>query len=278
MNYRHVFHAGNFADVFKHCVLINLLFALQRKGKPFFFLDTHAGLGYYNLISEAAKKACEFESGINRLLAINTEKLPLAVKKYLEIINQLNNNKAIQYYPGSPYCARSLLRPMDRMVACELHPEDYLHLKQVFVRDKQVQIQHENGYSSLKALLPPKERRGLVLIDPPFEQENEYEQIRLSLQNGLKRWQTGIYAVWYPIKSGSPPSEYLSKLKEDLKTEILLIEFCIDDRVAYQKLCACGMVIINPPFKMKEELAELLKFLWMALSPYQQGFYRLKYL
>jgi len=208
MNYRHIYHAGNFGDVFKHAILTLLIQNLLRKDTSFCYLDTHAGIGVYNLLSTAAQKTKEYESGIVKLL--KCENYPKELDTYLGIVKKLHEG----YYPGSPYIVRSLLRPIDRMILLELHDDDIITLKQQFWNDKQVAVHHYDGYQGLKAFLPPKEHRGLVFMDPPFEQPNEFDQIIVALKMATKRWATGIYAVWYPIKD----LKAVNKFKNDLNS------------------------------------------------------------
>jgi 23S rRNA (adenine2030-N6)-methyltransferase len=204
MNYRHAFHAGNFADVFKHTILVGLLQALKEKPAPFCYLDTHAGAGRYDLRGVEAARTGEAESGIVRLLGAQAEAPPL-LRAYLDLIAALNlagySGHAIAIYPGSPLIASHLLRPSDRAVLCELQGEEAAALKALFAGDARIGVHQRDGYAALAALLPPKERRGLVLIDPPFEaQEGEFCAIEAALKSAYARWPTGIYAIWYPIK------------------------------------------------------------------------------
>ncbi|HRG16285.1 MAG TPA: 23S rRNA (adenine(2030)-N(6))-methyltransferase RlmJ, partial [Pseudomonadota bacterium] len=196
MNYRHVYHAGNFADVLKHVVLIALIEALKTKQTPFAVLDTHAGAGRYSLASEEALKTGEFRDGVMRLLA--AERLPTLVHAYLNLVRSQNGS---QSYPGSPLIAAQLLRDSDRLMVCELQNAEIASLRQLFARDARVAVHQRDGYQAMSALLPPPEKRGLVLIDPPFEaQEQEFRVIEEALAAAHKRFANGVYAVWYPIK------------------------------------------------------------------------------
>jgi 23S rRNA (adenine2030-N6)-methyltransferase len=262
MNYRHVYHAGNFSDVFKHSILVLLLENLLRKEKPFCYVDTHAGLGVYNLQSPAAQKTLEYLSGISRVLNWAENDIPVEIAPYLAAIKKLNN---VNFYPGSPFIARSLLRPQDRMVLMELHPEDVLSLKNVFVNDKQVGVHHYDGYQGLKAFLPPHERRGLVLIDPAFEQKNEFDLVLLALENALLRWQTGIYAIWYPIKDLALVANFLHSLSK-MDLQCLVCEMIIDKQTVLKEFIGCGMVIINPPWQIEIVLKRVLSWLWRVLA------------
>jgi|SRR5579883_1061554 len=279
MNYRHIYHAGNFADVIKHVTLIAILQALLRKDTAFCYLDTHAGIGYYDLLSESAGKTKEYESGIEKV--IRAEQPPLLVQDYLDCVHQINNRlsashlhlASLHYYPGSPMIARYFARPQDRLIACELQPEEYQSLKNTFAGDKQVALHHLDGFLGLKAFLPPHERRGLVLIDPPYESPDEFTRITHSLPIALKRWQTGTYAIWYPIKERRQTERFYRSLKQALSQPILIVELTIYPDLA-NHLNGCGMAIINPPWQLDETLAAILPWLWQTLAINHQGGYR----
>lgn len=270
MNYRHIYHAGNFADVFKHVVLIALLESLLRKDKPYCYLETHAGVGRYNLTTKEALKTKEFVSGIKQILKTD-KRLPLEVQTYLDIIKKLNPENPLHYYPGSPLIAYNFLRADDRMVLAELHPEDASTLKQEFFGNKNVAVHQTDGYQTLKAFLPPKENRGLVFIDPPYEDSKEIERMGQALQNAIKHWRNGMYAIWYPIKE----KRLIFNLKEQLKKlpvqEILLADLSIHPEDSAFGLNGSGMAIINPPWQLDARLNELLPWLWQVLSPEKAG-------
>lgn len=278
MNYRHIYHAGNFADVFKHIVLANLLQSFHQKDKPFCFMDTHAGAGRYDLHAKEAQKTHESAHGIEQLIKI--KEIPHAiVQTYLNIVTAINRNesdKKLRYYPGSPYIAHYFLRLQDKMILTELHREDAFLLKQAFNLDKQVAVHQQDGYLALKAFLPPKEKRGLVLIDPPFEQTNELEKIYQGLEIALKRWSNGIYAIWYPIKEKNVMTQLYHHLKKLNQKEILQIELSIYPEDSPISLNGSGMAIINPPWQLKTELEPVLSWLWQVLSPEKLGGYRIK--
>lgn len=277
MNYRHNYHAGSFADVFKHIVLIALIQSLLQKEKPFCYLDTHAGAGRYDLSSEAAQKSREFDTGIIQLL--KQKHFPEEIESYLAAINAVNAEKKSlpQFYPGSPRIVRYLLRPQDSMILTELHPEEFATLKQEFRQDKQVAVHHQDGYQALKAFLPPSERRGLVFIDPSFEKSEEFKQIITGLKIALERWAAGIYAIWYPIKNRTEVNDFYRGLKTQFSKEILIIEFGIyaEDLPG---LTTCGMVIINPPWQLDRKFEKIIPWLWQALSPDKTGNLRIKWL
>src|SRR4051794_26934444 len=192
MNYRHAFHAGNFADCFKHALLVALLDSLARKPAPFCVMDTHAGSGRYDLCADAARRTEEAQGGILRLLTNRDTASPLAA--YLDLIGRLG------LYPGSPLIIRSLLRPDDRLVCCEKHPEEMATLKRLFRDDTQVEVHARSGWEAMGALLPPRQKRGLVFIDPPFEERDEFTTLVAGLKTGHARFGHGVFAAWYPIK------------------------------------------------------------------------------
>ena len=269
MNYRHIYHAGNFADVFKHITLIALAQSLLRKEAGFCYLDTHAGVGHYDLTSSYAQKNKEFESGIQKIFS---EKNPPAlITEYLNCIKELNPQDKLTIYPGSPYFVRCLLRPQDRMVLSELHEDDYLTLKKFFGRDKRVAIHHLNGYQGLKAFLPPKERRGLVLIDPPYEKPDEFTKLTSILPQAIEHWDTGVYALWYPIKERRATDRLIQKLKSKISRPTLTAELSIYPENIHTSLNGSGMMIVNPPWQLDKELNELLPWLWKRLSVEGQG-------
>jgi 23S rRNA (adenine2030-N6)-methyltransferase len=287
MNYRHIYHAGNFADVFKHCVLIALLQALQRKEKGFCYLDTHAGSGRYDLRAAEAQKTGEFSAGIERILRQKIAgAVPAEISAYLAAIKSINSNPHLEQnknpaeifpsiYPGSPLIARHFLRPQDRMILAELHPHDAALLKKEFRNDKQTAAHQQDGYLALKAFVPPAEKRGLALIDPPYEQENESERIYAALQLALKHWATGIYAVWYPIKEQRLAHALQQQLTSLPAKEILYAELSIYPEDTPLGLNGSGLAIINPPWQIEARLHQLLPWLWQALSPQKTGGFRI---
>lgn len=265
MNYRHSFHAGNHADVLKHVVLLAIVEALKRKATPFFVLDSHAGRGRYLLQGEHSDKTGEARAGIFRLLVLGN--LPVAVQRYLKRVQADNPVGALVAYPGSPLLVAQSMREHDRLVACELQPEEAKALETLFRPDGRVAVHTRDGYAAVKALLPPKEKRGLVLIDPPYEaQEDEYPRILEALAEGLQRWPTGCFAVWYPIKQRRSLAAFMRKLtalpcKSALRAELLVRP---DDSPL--RLNGSGMVVINPPWKIDQELAHALPVLAKLLA------------
>ena len=267
MNYRHGFHAGNFADILKHLVLCELVRLLTSKDKKLFVLDTHAGAGGYDLASQMAARTGEAEAGIARLLAAPKAGMPEAVARYLAAVSAYDRKFGpvggpLRRYPGSPRLIRGTMRATDRFVACELHPQDALSLKREFAGDPSVEVRQADGYHALKAMLPPPERRALVLIDPPFEETNEFEKLARALRHGLRRFAIGCYAVWYPIKDEAAVEEFVAA-QAGLKTVRLELHIPVDST----KLGACGVLVINPPWKFEEAMRESLPWIEAQLGP-----------
>jgi 23S rRNA (adenine2030-N6)-methyltransferase len=265
MNYRHSFHAGNHADVLKHVVLLAMVEALKRKSAPFFALDTHAGRGRYLLQGEHSDKTGEARAGIFRLMVLG--KLPPPVQRYLKAVQADNPVGALVSYPGSPMLLAQAMRADDRLAACELQHEEAKALELLFRHDARVQVAERDGYGAVKALLPPKLKRGLVLIDPPYEaQEEEYPRILAALADGLQRWPTGSYAVWYPIKQRRTLNACMRKLAALPCKSILRAELLVRPDDSPLRLNGSGMVVLNPPYKLDQELAAALPVLAKLLA------------
>lgn len=267
MNYRHIYHAGNFADVLKHAVLARLIEHLKLKDKAFRMLDTHAGIGLYDLSSDEAQKTGEWRDGIGRLL---DAELPADIASlldpYLSAVKALNPEGAMRLYPGSPKLARMLFRPQDRLSAMELHPDDHETLRRLFDGDYQARITHLDGWLTLGAHLPPKEKRGLVLVDPPFEIEGEYGRLADGLAKGWRRFPGGTFCLWYPLKSGAPVKEFHQALKDLEIPKMLCAELSVRSDRETAGLSGSGLVIVNPPFTLKTELDRLLPYLKTVLA------------
>ena len=264
MNYRHIYHAGNFADVFKHIVLIMLVQALTKKDKAILFMDTHAGIGKYDLTTEMAQKTNEYTQGFLKLYQKNyhPDNDPAVIASYKNLINALNLGQEIPtLYPGSPWIIKALMRPQDQLILTELHPEDILTLKRNFAHNKQIAIHHLSGYAALKAFLPPKCGRGLVLIDPPFEDKNEFGQILASLDGALKRFKNGIYLIWYPIKDRGQVEQFYQQLGRLEVKNWLMREFGLMSEQPMSGLSKCGIAILNPPWQFEHELDQMIAWL-----------------
>jgi 23S rRNA (adenine2030-N6)-methyltransferase len=261
MNYRHAFHAGNFADCMKHALLVWLLRALTRKPAPLFVLDTHAGIGRYDLANGPAARTAEWRTGIARLL----DDPPPPVADYIGLVRSLD------LYPGSPLLVRSLFRSEDRLACCEAHPEDAAALRRHFARDRQVAVHHGDGWEALGALLPPKERRGLVLIDPPFEDPQEFTRLATGLGAGHRRFGNGVFAAWYPIKHRAPVRRFLTDMQESGIRDIVAAELLLREPVEPARLNGCGMVVINPPYRFEQDVPPILTALLERLGGREPG-------
>jgi len=276
MNYRHLYHAGNFADVFKHILLVALIQSLQRKPKPICYIETHAGSGFYDLTSVEAQKNTEFREGVSKIWKMRDT--PEIVTAYQTIIRQFNQKAGLHFYPGSPAIVKALLRTHDRMWLCELQEDEANQLQQLFIHEKQIKVFQQEGYQALKAWLPPTERRGLVFIDPPFEKDTEFNDIINGLKAAYQRWQTGVYAIWYPIKSRTEVTQFHQSLSRMSIQKILIAELCIYPDDIPIRFNGTGLVIINPPWQFDEQLQTLLPWLWSQLAVAQQGNYRIHWL
>lgn len=258
MNYRHAFHAGNFADVFKHALLARMLVYLAQKPAPLRYIDTHAGLGRYDLASPEAQRTGEWRSGIGRILA---EPPPDAVaallQPWLDCLGPSDAEHRPSVYPGSPELARRLLRGQDRLSLFERHPVDASALSAAMQGDPRVRVTAQDGYAGLNALAPPPERRGLVLIDPPFEARDEFTAMTQALVRAHRKWATGVYALWYPVKQAGAGEAFAADLRRTGVPRILRVELAVGGA---EGLSACGMAIVNPPFPLQAEAAILLPF------------------
>jgi 23S rRNA (adenine2030-N6)-methyltransferase len=265
LNYRHDFHAGNFADVFKHAILTRVLVYLMRKPAPLRFIDTHAGSGRYNLNSAEAGRTDEWRSGIGRIdPTVMDDEARALLAPYLAVVGAAAKGEG--FYPGSPALSLSLLRPFDRMLFCDLHPAALQALKTCVGRDKRAKVIALDGYTGLNAFLPPIERRGLILIDPPFESDHEFEMLAASLVAAWRKWRDGVYVAWYPIKDRRGATLLASRLQEAGITALRL-EFQLAPPEADQHLGANGLIVINPPFCLEAEAACLLPALVRQLAP-----------
>jgi 23S rRNA (adenine2030-N6)-methyltransferase len=262
--YRHLFHAGNFADVFKHVLLTRLLLALAKKDTPFCYLDTHAGSGRYNLAHDWAQKAREYESGIAKLW--QREDIPESLTPYLAAVRADNADGVLRFYPGSPRIARRFFRAQDRAVLSELNQTDCEALKTLFARDRQVAAHHMDGYQALKAFLPPAERRGLVLLDSSFDRAREFVRIVEALIAAHQRWPTGIYAIWYPLMDAAGMKAFARDVISTGLRKILRVEIAILPPEWTQTTRGCGLLIVNPPWHFEDEAKPLVDWLWGALS------------
>ncbi len=268
MNYRHAYHAGNFADVLKHIVLSRIIIHLQRKDKAFRVMDTHAGIGRYDLTSEEAEKTGEWRDGIGRILnAEIPEDISKLLAPYLGLMEISANKKLLSFYPGSPLIARKLLRKQDRLSLTELHPSDVEQLRKLFAGDYQVRVNELDGWLALGGHLPPKEKRGLVLVDPPFEETDEFEKLQQGLAEAHKKWATGTYCLWYPVKHHRTTEDFATNIKQLDIAKTLRVELHIRRPASDSGLNGCGLIIVNPPYTLYEELSRLMP--WLAKLMHQ---------
>jgi 23S rRNA (adenine2030-N6)-methyltransferase len=265
LSYRHSFHAGNHADVLKHTVQSLIIEALKEKEKPFLYLDTHAGAGRYQLSGEHAERTGEYLEGIARLW--QCDDIPETLTPYLDAVKAFNPGGQLRYYPGSPLIARHLLRPQDKLQLTELHPSDYPLLRGEFSKDKRAMVSRGDGYQQLKAKLPPVSRRGLILIDPPYEIKTDYQAVVQGISDGYKRFATGVYALWYPVVLRQQIKRMIHDLEETGIRRILQIELAVRPDSDQRGMSASGMIVINPPWKLEQQMAELLPWLHARLVP-----------
>jgi len=270
LSYRHAYHAGNFADVFKHIVLTLLLNALRQKEKPFLYLDTHSGAGRYDLNAEFAQKNSEYLAGISRLY--QETDWPAAASTYLQLVHQCNANlDTIQYYPGSPWLALHLMRPQDRLYLCELHPRDVEILSKDFGQQRRVTVEKINGYQRLISLLPPLERRGLAFIDPAFERKHEIDELIEALTQAWRRWPTGMYGIWYPLHEHFPLQSFRQRLIDTGQRKLLVAEFLQRPAGGLPGMYGSGLVIVNPPWTLTQQLDTIKPWLERVVGEKNQG-------
>ena len=283
MNYRHAYHAGNFADVIKHIALVRILSYLHQKEAAFRVIDSHAGAGLYDLQGDEANATGEWLTGIGRIMQTrwSEEALPL-VTPYLDIVRSFNPPGKLTVYPGSPLIARALLREQDSLVACEVEPKARKALVSSLRRDPQARVVDIDGWVGLPAYVPPQERRGLVLIDPPFESKNEFDNLAEGFSKAFSKWSSGIFALWYPAKSRRATEELSRRVLAHVsdvsagKGTVLRLEFSVAPQVADGKLVSTGMLIVNPPWTLMAELKVILPELIKPLGIGGAARYRLE--
>jgi 23S rRNA (adenine2030-N6)-methyltransferase len=276
LSYRHAFHAGNHADVLKHYVFSLVLDYFNQKDKPYWVIDTHAGAGMYALKSDFAKKNAEFESGIARLFA--AKNLPESLRNYVEIIKKYNENKRLEFYPGSPKIAEDFLRADDKMRLFELHPSDCKLLIENFSgKSRQTKIEMQDGFAGIKACLPPPTKRAVVLIDPPYELKEDYLRVLDCIKDSLKRFATGTYLVWYPVLQRPEPAEMIKQLLA-LNSDFLQVEMCVQaPSVDGYGMHGSGMFIMNPPYTLPKILEETIPILTQLLAIDESADFKINY-
>ncbi|WP_435235628.1 23S rRNA (adenine(2030)-N(6))-methyltransferase RlmJ [Psychromonas sp. PT13] len=274
LSYRHSFHAGNFADVLKHTVSTSILNYMLKKDKPFCYLDTHSGCGAYSLDSNEALKTNEFLNGIGPLWG-RTD-LPDPVADYLEQVTEFNAQSELNFYPGSPSIALQMLRDQDRMFLFELHPNEFTNMRENFSGNRQIKMANSDGLKGLIANMPPKERRGFVLIDPSYEIKTEYQQVVDTLIKAHKRFATGTYALWYPVVDRQTISTMERELVQSGIKNIQLFELGLSKDSMEKGMTSTGMIVINPPWTLKADMEASLPFLANTLGMRGEGFYRIE--
>jgi len=274
--YRHLFHAGNTADVFKHALLAQLLLGVAKKDKPFLYLDTHAGTGRYDLTHEWARKNAEHREGIALVWARGDA--PAALAPYLDAVRAENPDGRLRFYPGSARIARRLVRTHDRMVLTELNPKDCAALATLFARERGVLVRNEDGYQALKAYLPPPERRALVFVDSSFDRAREFERLTRAFAAAHRRFATGVYALWYPLMEPVAMRAFERGIKATGIRRILQLELAVSDLFASGSLRGSGLVVANPPFGFEAAARAILAWLWPLLSRGGEGGQRVAWL
>jgi 23S rRNA (adenine2030-N6)-methyltransferase len=267
MNYRHDYHAGNFADVVKHVVLARVVTYMMAKPRPFRVIDTHAGAGRYDLLGPEASKTGEWRDGIGRIFAAH---FPAAVtdvlQPYLNAVRSVNPTDELKVYPGSSLIARTIMRPEDVLVANELNVGEFGRLKHVFGRAKNTTILNIDARHAVKSLLPPKERRGVILIDPPFEAKSEFDDLAVAVKEAMARFSAGVYLVWYPLKDEAAADRFVAEATRDSSLEFLDVRFSVCASFPGLGLTAAGLLVLNPPYLLRNELETLLPYLKDVLS------------
>ena len=274
LSYRHSYHAGNHADVLKHIVLTLCINSLKEKEKPFLYLDTHSGAGRYLLQSEHAEKTGEYLSGIN--LIWQQSETPELLNTYLSVLKRYNPFDKLKYYLGSPLIAKQLLREQDKINLTELHPTDYPLLRQEFSKDKRARVLREDGFSQLKSKLPPESRRGIILIDPSYEIKDDYQKIPKALLEAYKRFATGIYLIWYPVVSRTQTQKMIDEIVNLGIKKISQFEFAIKPDNNQKGMTASGMIVINPPWKLQQQMQTIMPWLKNTLDTEKMGNYLIK--
>lgn len=283
MNYRHAYHAGNFADVVKHIILTRILEYMKLKDAAFRVIDTHAGIGLYDLMGPEAAKTIEWKSGIFRLMeAVDNDELDAEttalIAPFINAVKAENTTSDIRYYPGSPLLTRHLLRKQDRLSALELHPNDVKTLAKLFDGDYQVRVTHLDGWLAMGAHLPPKEKRGVVLVDPPFEIGGEFDRLASNLAKAHKKFSGGTYALWYPVKDHREVKKFHQALYDTGIQKIMVAELSIRAPSLEPRLDGTGMIIVNPPYVLEKELKLILPALVKLLCEDKGAGYRLNWI
>lgn len=267
LSYRHGFHAGNHADVLKHWACVMIAEYMGEKGKPYWYVDTHSGAGVYSLDSDESQKTEEFKGGIK---AIWQQPVPDVLNSYMDIVKALNKTDELKLYPGSPWVVSKCLEKGDRARLFELHPQDYKLLNRNFGGDRSIKVEQQDGYAGLKAILPPPTKRALVVIDPPYEQPKEYDQVVTCITQSLKRFATGVYVVWYPLlnrnSKQNASEKMVSKLTKLGAKSTLEVNFWVSGKDEEAGMYGSGLCILNPPWNLEKKLSEGLPYLVKQLG------------
>lgn len=265
LSYQHGYHAGNFADVFKHLALSRIMAYLCQKDKPLYYLDTHSGCGLYDLKDNQANKTSEYRQGISLLWQQKDRMSPL-MSNYLSVIQAFNPNGSLRYYPGSPCLARALLRSQDRMIFSELHPREFEQLKQLPKQGKHIFYNHEDGLKTMIATVPPPERRGLIFTDPSWEVKDDYKNIPRTIQSAYNRFSTGVYCLWYPVIDNRLHQQLIRGMSQIDSTKMLRIEFYLTG-TRHEGMNGCGLWLVNPPHTLVAEMTTILNDLRTLFNP-----------
>ncbi|OCG58162.1 rRNA methyltransferase [Gilliamella sp. Nev5-1] len=274
LSYRHSYHAGNHADVLKHVVLTLCIESLKEKEKSFLYLDTHSGAGRYLLRGEHAEKTGEYLSGIN--LIWQQANIPELLNSYISVLKRYNPFDKLKYYLGSPLIAKQLLREQDKLNLTELHPTDYPLLRQEFNKDKRTKVLREDGFAQLKSKLPPSSRRGIILIDPSYEIKDDYQRIPAALFEAYKRFATGVYLIWYPVVSRTQTQKMIDNIVNLGIKRISQFELAIKPDSNQKGMTASGMIVINPPWKLHEQMLTIMPWLKTTLDIHKTGSFIIK--
>ncbi|MDH5613240.1 MAG: 23S rRNA (adenine(2030)-N(6))-methyltransferase RlmJ [Gammaproteobacteria bacterium] len=267
LSYRHGFHAGNHADVLKHCVLMSVLEYMLQKITPFVYVDTHAGAGMYSLQDDWAEKTRDYETGISRLWQQSgSPDMPPALQAYLQKIHELNPGGELQQYPGSPWIAQAMLRKHDRARLFELHPNEYKNLHELFARNKHFKHEQRDGFQGLNEVMPPIERRAVTLIDPSYEVKADYQTVVQSVKAAHKKFNSGVYLIWYPVINRKQVDQFEQDFINSGMKNILLAELSLYPDTDHAGMTGSGMVVVNPPWLLAESLQVTLPYLQKVLA------------
>lgn len=277
LSYRHAFHAGNHADILKHYTFSLILDYFNQKDKPYYVIDTHAGAGMYAIQSDFSQKNMEFETGVSRLL--KAAQLPESLERFVTMIQSFNSTQSFDFYPGSPKVAKYFLRSDDKLHLFELHPNEYKILLNNFNENKkkQTQILLQDGFQGLKACLPPSTKRGIVIIDPPYEQKQDYQQVVSTIQDSLKRFASGCYIIWYPLLAREEPQQMVNALRGLDTPNWLNVTLQITNASDDIGMYGSGLYIINPPWTLPKTLQESLPILTRLLAKDESASHQLTY-